>query len=55
MTIRQFIAMLEQVAEVQKMEMGGDDKQETSLSGDAGFALAKTIFPRGRSRRHGGL
>lgn len=50
MTIRQFVAMLEQITEIQKMEMG-DDKTETSLSGDAGFALAKTIFPRGRSRR----
>jgi len=50
MTIRQFIAMLEQIAVIQKIEFG-DDKQETSLTGDAGFALAKTIFPRGRSRR----
>ena len=48
MTIRQFVAMLEQIAEVQKMEFGDDSKQETSLTGDAGFALAQRILPRGK-------
>jgi hypothetical protein len=51
MTLVQFAAVLQQIEEVSKLEMGGDDKQETSLAGDAGFALAKTLFPRGRSRR----
>jgi hypothetical protein len=50
MTLRQFVSMFEQIAEVQKMEFG-EDKKETSLTGDAGFALAKTLFPHGRSRR----
>ena len=50
MTMRQFIAMIEQVVIIQKLELG-DDKNETSLTGDAGFALARRIFPRGRSRR----
>ena len=49
MSIRQFVGMLEQMAEVQKMEIG-DTKNETSLTGDAGFALAKQILPRGRGR-----
>ena len=49
MTIRQFIAMLEQITEVQKMELG-DVKNETPLTGDAGFALAQQILPRGRRR-----
>jgi hypothetical protein len=50
MTLVQFVAVLQQIEEVSKIEMG-DEKQETSLSGNAGFALAKTMFPRGRSRR----
>lgn len=49
MTIRQFVAMLEQIAEVQKMEFG-DVENETSLTGDAGFALAQKILPRGRGK-----
>jgi len=50
MTIRQFVAMFEQIAEIQKMEFG-DDKNETSLTSNAGFALAQRILPRGRRRR----
>ncbi len=51
MTLKEFTGKLMEIANITKMEMGGDDKQETSLTGDTGFALAKTIFPRGRSRR----
>ena len=50
MTLRQFLAMLEQIAEVMKIE-NGDTKTETSLGGDAGWALAKRILPRGRRGR----
>ena len=49
MTLRQFVGMLEQMTEIQKIEYGGD--KETPLSGEAGFALARRIFPRGRGRR----
>lgn len=49
MTLRQFIGMIEQIVIIQRLELG-DDKQEKSLTGDAGFALARTLFPRGRSR-----
>jgi hypothetical protein len=48
MTIRQFIGMAQQISEVQKIEMG--ENKEASLSGDAGFALARRILPRGRRR-----
>lgn len=51
MTIREFTEKLMEIANITKMELGGDDKQETSLTGNAGFALAKTLFSRGRSRR----
>lgn len=51
MTMKEFTDKLMEIANITKLEMGGDDKKETSLSGDAGFALARTIFPRGRSRR----
>jgi len=50
MTLVQFIAIAQQIEEVSKIEMG-EEKEETSLSGNAGFNLAKRIFPRGRSRR----
>jgi hypothetical protein len=46
MTIRQFMAMIEQAAEISKLEYG-EEKQETSLTGDQGIALAKRVFPRG--------
>ena len=42
--------MLEQIVEIQKIEFG-DIKNETPLTGDAGFALARRILPRGRGRR----
>ena len=49
MTLRQFSILLHEIGSVLKLEMGSDDEQkETSLTGDAGFELAKRIFPRGR-------
>ena len=51
MTMKEFTNKLTDIATITKMEMGDDGKKETSLSGDSGFALAKTLFPRGRSRR----
>lgn len=49
MTIRQFMGMLEQAGEVLKMECGDNkNEQETSLTGEQGFALAQRIFPRGK-------
>ena len=50
MTLKKFTTWLKEVAIVQKMEFG-EGKEETSLDGDAGFAMAKQLFPRGRSRR----
>lgn len=51
MTMKEFTEKLMEIANITKMEMGGDDKKETSLTGDAGFALAQRILPRGRGRR----
>ena len=51
MTMKEFTSKLTDIATITKMEMGDGDKKETSLTGDAGHALARTIFPRGRSRR----
>ena len=51
MTIKEFTEKLMEIAEITKLEMGGEDKKETSLTGDAGWKLAQTMFPRGRSRR----
>ncbi len=49
MTLRQFSIMLNEIGNVLKLEMGSDDEQkETSLTGDAGFNLARTIFPKGK-------
>jgi len=51
MTLRRFAIMLNEIGNVLELELGGDSdsgQKETSLTGDAGFALAKTIFPRGR-------
>lgn len=50
MTLVQFVGFLQQIGEVSVIE-NGDAKEETPLSGDAGFAMAKQLFPRGRSRR----
>ena len=47
MTIRQFMGMLEQLNEVLKLEYG-EGKEETSLTGEQGFALARRIFPKGK-------
>ena len=51
MTIKEFTEKIMEIAEITKLEMGDDDKKETSLTGNAGFKLAQTILPRGRSRR----
>ena len=49
MTLRQFAGMLNEISNVLKMELGGDDKGEsTSLTGQPAAALAQRIFPRGR-------
>ena len=47
MTLRQFSCMLSEMGEILRMETGGE-KKEASLTGDAGFRLAQTVFPRGR-------
>ena len=47
MTLRQFGGMLEEIANVLKMETGDGDTP-ASLTGNQGFALAQRIFPRGR-------
>ena len=50
MTMKEFTNKLTDIATITKMEMGDDGKKDTSVSGDAGFAMAKQLFPRGRSR-----
>ncbi len=51
MTLKEFTGKLMEIGNITKLEMGDDGKQETPLAGDAGFKLAQTMFPRGRSRR----
>lgn len=47
MTIRQFMGMIEQAEEIFKLE-SGEGKEEVSLTGEQGAALAQRIFPRGK-------
>ncbi len=46
MTLREFAGMLEEVANILKLENGSEDKP-VSLTGEQGFALAQKIFKRG--------
>ncbi len=49
MTLRQFVTMLDEMGNVMKMELGNpDEKEQTSLTGEQGFQLARRVFPRGR-------
>lgn len=50
LTIEQFTCLLSESAEIIKLEYG--EKTETSLTGDQGFALARTLLPR---RKPGGV
>lgn len=50
LTIEQFTCLLKESAAIMKMEFGGDDKKETSLTGNQGFALAQTLLPRYKPR-----
>lgn len=46
MTLRQFGIMLNEISNILKLEVGDDEQKETSLTGNAGFNLARTILPR---------
>jgi len=48
MTLRVFTIMTGEIGNILKMEHGGNIEKEEGLTGDAGFALAQRIFPRGR-------
>ena len=48
MTMRTFNIFLHEMSVIIKMENGGEEKKNESLTGNAGFALAKTIFPKGK-------
>tara|TARA_Y100000310_G_scaffold325739_1_gene389688 strand:+ start:999 stop:1199 length:201 start_codon:yes stop_codon:yes gene_type:complete len=51
MTLRQFRIMLREISVVNNIEMGGDTEEEKPLTGNAGFAVAKTLFKKGSRRR----
>ena len=47
MPLEKFRGMIKQAGIISKMECGGDEtKQETSLTGEQGVALAQRMFPR---------
>ena len=48
MTLRLFAGMLAEIGEVLKIELGDNGDRPTSLTGEAGFQLARRVFPRGR-------
>ena len=50
MTLRLFHIMLNEIGTILKMESGGDDEPEKNvpLTGNAGFALARQLLPRGK-------
>jgi len=45
MNIRSFLLLLREIGPLTALEFGQDD--ETPLTGEAAFALAKRLFPRG--------
>ena len=49
MTLRLFNTMLNEVGVILRMEHGSDEPKENKpMTGNAGFALAQTLIPKGR-------
>ncbi|KKN71431.1 hypothetical protein LCGC14_0421530 [marine sediment metagenome] len=47
MTLRVFNSMIDEMATILKME-SGEEEEPTSLTGEAGFQLAKRMFRKGK-------
>lgn len=47
MTLRVFNSMIEEMGTILRME-AGEEEESTSLTGEAGFQLAKRVFKKGK-------